>query len=249
MNDTLRLRRTAPPGIGWVEKRNPEEPDMLITLRSLGDMKLSSREGEQNRRRLYRNLALDEERVYSLRQVHSRDVLSAGGIPRTGTEGDGLISASSRDVLTVTVADCMPIFIFDPGERVFALVHSGWKGTGIAADAVGLMKDKYGCEPAKVTAVMGPSIRRCCYRVDEERAKIFQKNWGADAVRWEEHDGEGMIPYLDLAAANRAVLDTSGVTDVRRIDICTACNEDMGSFRREGPSAFTHMLAMIGFFQ
>lgn len=222
---------------------------MLITLRSHGDMKLSSREGEQNRRSLYRNLALNEERVYSLHQVHSRDVLSTGDIPRTGAEGDGLVSASSRDVLTVTVADCMPIFLFDPGKRVFAIVHSGWKGTGIAADAVGIMKDKYGCDTAKVTAVMGPSIRSCCYRVDEERAKIFQENWGADAVRWEEHDGEGAVPYLDLVAANRAALDTSGVQDVRRIDICTACNTDMGSFRREGPGAFTHMLAMIGFFQ
>jgi len=249
MKTTLQLQRTSLSGIGWVEKWNPEEPDMLITLLSLGDMKLSSREGEQNRLQLYHKLGLDEERVYSLRQIHSRKVLLTGDIPRTGVEGDGLVADTSLDVLTVTVADCMPIFLFDPGKRIFALVHSGWKGTGIASDAVRLMKDRHGCHPSDLTAVMGPSIRSCCYRVDKERALFFKKAWGADAVRWKEHDGEGIIPHLDLEAANRAVLDTSGVSDIRQIDECTACTKDMGSFRSQGPVAFTHMLAMIGFFK
>ncbi len=249
MTTSLQLQRSSLSGIGWVEKRNPEEPEMLITLRSLGDMKLSSRDGRKNRLQVYTLLGLDENRVYSLQQVHSREVLLTEEIQRTGAEGDGLVSASSRDVLTVTVADCMPIFLFDREKKIFSLVHSGWKGTGIAAHAVGLMKAKYRCEPAKITAVMGPSIRSCCYRVDEERAEFFSETWGEDAVSWREHDGIGRIPYIDLAAANRAVLDSSGVNDIRRIDACTACNDDMGSFRREGPAVFTHMLAMIGYFK
>jgi len=192
---------------------------------------------------------VDEKRVYALQQTHSRDVFDSANIPRNGKEGDGLVATDPDHVLTVTVADCMPVFLFDVRKRVFALVHSGWKGTGIAAEAVGHMCKRHNCHPDNITAILGPSIRSCCYRVDRERAEYFSRIWGEDAVRWEYNGGEGRVPYLDLLTANRRVLEEAGVRAISCIEECTACSSDLGSYRREGPHRFTRMLAMIGFFE
>jgi hypothetical protein len=47
------------------------------------------------------------------------------------------------------VADCLPIFVYDRRGGAFALLHSGWKGTGIGA---------------------------CCYAVDAARAEGFRRH-------------------------------------------------------------------------
>ena len=32
-------------------------------------------------------------------------------------------------MLSLSVADCVPVCMFDPETRNFALIHSGWRGT------------------------------------------------------------------------------------------------------------------------
>jgi hypothetical protein len=168
-------------------------------------------------------------------------------------EADGMLTDRRGDVLGVTVADCMPIYLFAAGGRdaaenghapVFGILHSGWKGTGIAAEALRMLETERGIAAHSVTAVLGPSIRSCCYRVDRERGEYFASSWGEEAVR---RDGEAW--YLDLVAANTGLLRSAGVEDIRVVDSCTMCEERFGSYRREGSEGFTHMLAMIGYFK
>ena len=246
---TLRLLRSPQKEYAIVEKNRSDEPDMVISLRKNGDMSGKSPEGETNRLRLFAALNIHADRVFSLHQVHSKNVLFTKGSLPMNSEGDGMVAAEQKNILAVTVADCMPIYIFDRKSRHFAIVHSGWKGTGIAAQAVRLLCSRFGCDPAGITAVLGPSIRGCCYAVDGERAENFGGRWGKASVRWETGTDGRKQAFLDLAAANRKVLSESGVRDVREIDECTVCSPDFGSFRREGPAEFTHMLAMIGFFK
>lgn len=243
------LNRDLHMNVARVGKLHPDEPDMLITLKEKGDMNLASAKGQKNRIGLFSRLSVDEKRVYALQQTHSRAVFDSTDVPRNGKEGDGLVAADPSHVLTVTVADCMPVFLFDVRKRVFALVHSGWQGTGIAAEAVGHMRRRYSCRPDSITAVLGPSIRSCCYRVDRERAERFGSIWGEDTVRWVDSGGEEKVPYLDLLTANRRLLAEAGVRAISCTKECTACASDLGSYRREGPSRFTRMLAMIGFFE
>ncbi len=228
-------------GLSRLGKKIEGEPDLLLSLRSAGDMA-----DEESRRRL---LGSDYHRLFKLRQTHSklvflREELSGRG---EGREGDGLLSQNPEDILAVSVADCMPIYLFSPqthGPGLLGILHSGWKGTGIVSEALIRIKDELHISPEKLTAVMGPSIRRCCYRVDEERANHFGSLWGGSAVRWTASG-----PHLDLAAANSSLLEKEGIEDIRIVDSCTACDERFGSFRREGSVSFTHMLAMIGYFQ
>ena len=133
----------------------------------------------------------------------------------------------------------LPVFLYHSSGVPFAVVHSGWKGTGIAAAAVEMMVSRYRVAPADLHAVIGPGIGSCCYRVDEERAALFRKRFGRNTVL--------SGPRLDLRQANINVLCDAGVHNIAVSSECTACTPWLGSYRREGPEKFTRMIALISF--
>jgi polyphenol oxidase len=214
-----------------------------ISLARAGDMGLARRAELSCRDEHTAALGWTPEKVYAARQVHSRRVLV---VERQSVdqvreeEADGLVSARADVLLTVTVADCLPIILVDPSARIFAIVHSGWKGTGIVRHALGVM-ESLGARAGSVTAVIGPGIGPCCYRVPEERHARFCREFGEHAVGRAPDGGA----VLDLTRANLGILEQCGVTAVSAARECTACSPYLGSFRRQG-QRFTRMLAWVG---
>ncbi|HUX12622.1 MAG TPA: polyphenol oxidase family protein, partial [Spirochaetia bacterium] len=168
----------------------------LLTLRAVGEMGASGGELNETRRAFLDKVSVPRDRFVSLHQIHSRSVLGAD--PQTyGSDADGMVTSDRRLCLGVTVADCMPIYLYDRSSGAFGILHSGWRGTGILADAVHAMARLYDAEAAELTVLLGPAIGVCCYRVDAERAALFQKRWGSGAAV--RRDGEW---YLDMRRAN-----------------------------------------------
>ena len=217
-----------------------------LSLRMAGDLCL----GSPSREPFFRGLGIDPGRVYAVRQVHSRRVLTVRGeVPSelAAAEADGLVTDRREALLTVTVADCLPIFLYDRSGRAFALVHSGWKGTGIAVEAVHRLEKEFGIAPEELEAVIGPGIGACCYEVDGSRAEGFRRDFGERTVRRQSApDGERW--FLDLRAANAELLSATGVREVHAAAECTACTPELASFRRDG-SGFRRMAAFIGEFE
>ena len=150
-----------------------------------GDMALSQNRGVPGRAGFAARHRIDRERLYGLRQVHSRNVQvidrqTAGEI--AAIEADGLLSAEADAVLSVTVADCLPIFLVDRRTGAFGVVHSGWRGTGIVREALAVLSSRFGSRPGDVTVVVGPGIGSCCYAVPEERAAFFASEYGPGTV-------------------------------------------------------------------
>jgi polyphenol oxidase len=201
----------------------------------------------RNRGNYLSALGISSDRVASCSQAHSNIVLPLPGRyipPREKMVGDGLIGNKAGIFLSVTVADCLPIFLFSRGRPMTCLLHSGWRGTGIVKQALEIIKTSYKLRGEDCTAVIGPGIGSCCYRVPIERANYFEHVWGASTVR---KDGDDR--YLDLKEANRRILEEEGVKDTIVLPHCTSCDFRFGSFRREGPHSFTRMLALIGYFE
>jgi len=205
-----------------------------LSLRAAGDMKTD----EKNRFTLFSKIGLNPDNVYALNQIHSRTVLAVDSANPPSAQADGMVTRDRNITLSVTVADCLPVFLYDSKSGAFGLVHSGWKGTGIAVNALVLMRERYGTEPCDIAAVLGPCIDSCCYKVDKERAEIFKKDFGSESVR---EDGGY---FLDLKAANIKLLKDAGVENIAVCKECTFCDEKFGSFRREGEK-FTHMAAFV----
>jgi YfiH family protein len=211
-------------------------------------MKYSPAGNSPNRHRLYASLGLDQERVYACTQVHARDVLVIDrGSPHTGPQADGMISRDNGVWLSVTVADCLPVYLYDTESGGFGILHSGWQGTGIVMTALRLMEEHWHTRPEAVAAVLGPCIRSCCYQVDAERAHAFEAEFGGFGGVYPLGPVVHPPRYIDLQAANARLLANAGVRNIAVCGDCTFTDARLGSFRREGPS-YTLMAALVGHF-
>ncbi len=183
---------------------------------------------------LQRTWGVDIPQVFWRKQVHGDNILVAqGGVGayRGCPDADAYITDEKTLPIAIRTADCVPVFIFDPRRRVIGLAHAGWKGTykAIAAKTAQRMREKYSCLPSDLRIVLGPSIRECCYQVGQEFQGLFPSHVKERGGRL----------YLDLIGANRDQLLQAGVRQANILDsgICTCCNKNYFSFRRDGVKA------------
>ena len=149
---------------------------------------------------------------------------------------DGLITNVPGLLLATFYADCVPIFIMDPVQKVAAIVHAGWKGTvgRIGALAVKKMTESFGSNPKDCLVGIGPSIGPCCYEVDDPVISRFRKefDWHDQIL---EFTSSGRA-RLNLWQANRNIMVGAGIMadNVELSNICTCCNTDkLFSYRGE----------------
>jgi polyphenol oxidase len=116
------------------------------------------------------------------RAVHSRQVHGAGVLVHEAgppglfvTEGwDGHLTGRPDVMLTVSVADCVPIFLLDERRRQIALLHGGWRGiaAGVLEAGVSGMARRAGIGVPELAPQLGlhlgPSICGRCYEVGPE---------------------------------------------------------------------------------
>jgi YfiH family protein len=175
---------------------------------------------EENRRLLCEAVGADVARLTMNRQAHGRTVNQAQA-GRRGEEGDGLWSDESDVPMLKLTADCLPIALArQSGEPALALLHAGRTGLleGIVEAGVAALGGK------ALAAAVGPGIGPCCYEVGEDIAGTYR-------VRFGEHAVQGR--NLDLWSVAERLLRAAGVKSVERVDMCTACNAEFFSHRRD----------------
>ncbi|GMA49150.1 laccase domain protein [Alicyclobacillus contaminans] len=142
---------------------------------------------------------------------------------------DALVTAEPELPLAVFAADCVPMLFFDPVRRVVAAAHSGWKGTvgHIAREVLSCMREAFDCSPADVRVALGPSIRRCCYEVDESVATMVRAEFGARTMV--SRFGRPGKFLLSLQACIRMDLIAGGVLPdhIEDTGACTSCQADL----------------------
>ena len=172
--------------------------------------------------------------------VHLRDPEQA----RTTWPGDACITSHPEVSLSLTTADCVPIFFWDPELPAVGLAHAGWRGTvcDIAGATVRAMQEQLGAQPRRIRAALGPAIGPCCFEVGPEVVEEFVKAYGqADFIRTVGSKG-----WIDLHAANRFWLERAGVGSIESCSLCTSCRSDLFySYRRDGGKT-GRLLSVIG---
>ena len=227
---------------------------VYISLAAAGDMGANTEPCLAHREAFFKASGLAEPGQYPLvlEQVHSHVIYDAEelaghfSVSEGLRPGDGIISRSPR-ALSVSVADCVPIFLRDTRTGAVGAFHSGWKGTGIAAEGALRMVQDYGCRLSDMEAVIGPAIGPCCYRVEQERYDYFLKTFGPVGVnRTKAKNGE-IISSLDLKLINYNILSKLSLKNIIVSDACTCCDTRFFSFRRATATGthFSRMLAYI----
>lgn len=186
---------------------------------------------DENFRRFSAANGLPFESLVLTHQTHTANVAAVGkdyvnqGRHRKLRDTDGLVTATSGLGLCCFTADCVPVLLADPENKVVAAVHSGWRGTvgGIAAEAVKKMLAE-GARLETLYAAIGPSIGPCCFEVGPEVQAEFDRAFGSSLPRRKSaREGHSMV---DLWRANELVLEQAGLSKDRifTAKICTFCN-------------------------
>jgi YfiH family protein len=210
--------------------------------------------------------------LVQMKQIHSSVVHRVSAASREPLAGDGLVTSTAGLLLAVKTADCVPVLVADVRNRAVGAFHAGWRGTvaRVVEKGIGEMRRQFRSVPRDLRAVIGPSIRRCCYQVGTEvrtefesqfsySDQLFEEVFDADAVhvrypllflnqRAPGHGELGPEIHLDLVEANKRQLQDAGIREehIGVIDGCTAC-DTMRFFSHRAESGQTgRMMAVIG---
>ena len=211
----------------------------------LGSMNLSFTRGDEeasvmeNHRRFAQACGYDYTKLVFSDQVHktnlrivTKDDCGKGIVrERDFSEIDGLITQEVGIPLMTFYADCVPLFLYDPVQRVIATAHSGWRGTvgRMGEKTLKAMNKAFGTQPQNVIAAIGPSICGDCFEVGPEVVEEFAKTFSKKQMEAICHAGRNDRSYLDLWRANRIILEEAGVQpqNISVTNICTRCNPDL----------------------
>ena len=225
-----------------------------MTLLSAGSMRFRWAEENPKRKKALAKIGRESSRVHppkicEVQLDHTKTVVHADFSDDTDHMiADGIVTKEKCLMPTVTVADCLAIYFFDSVTESFAIVHSGWKGTGIAINAIKKMEENFGSQPKDISVAISAHIRSCCYTVEKERAVFFKNNFGDDCVhelpetseayknhkkRWNNSGGKLYALSLEKANLNLLIQNRRSEENIVILDECTSCNTKFGSNRRE----------------
>lgn len=190
----------------------------------------------ENYRLLGEALGIDTGHMAFTRQVHGTAVriVDEGDVHELFSpvpyEADGIVTAVPGLALICFTADCVPVLLHDPVNRVIAAVHCGWRSSvgdilGRAVEAMGSL----GAEPESIRAAIGPAIGYCCFQVGGEVIESARSWLGDDLEGLYRRDSSGEGKFLlDLRGANARRLSRLGLREenIAVSGECTKCSPE-----------------------
>ena len=184
---------------------------------------------------------LNIDNYYILKQIHSNKVFDITNLPKN-YEGDGLITNKSNIALVTKSKDCNSIFIIDTKNKILGNIHSGWKGTlkSIITIAINQMKEKYNSVSKDIKIVFNPSIRECCFEVDNDVYDLFIKKY-KDKSYYKKISNKYHINLVKIIKDDAKKL---GIKEENIIDnnICTLCNRKLFNSHRNNDIELNYAL-------
>ncbi|SEN03603.1 conserved hypothetical protein [Loktanella fryxellensis] len=173
-----------------------------------------------NRARVGAAMQVAPGHLVGVHQVHSATVVAVDGPVIDRPAADGLVTAAPGVALSVLTADCQPILFADHEARVIGACHAGWQGalSGVIEATVDAMA-ALGAEPARIAAVIGPTISQRAYEVGPELKDRFLAQ-DAGAARFFVA-GKGDRLQFDLPAYGLHRLKRAGVGQAAWTRHCT----------------------------
>lgn len=168
--------------------------------------------------------------------VHGTRVAVAHADNRGGVlpETDGLVTKENNIFLVITVADCFPVYFYDPRTKTIGLIHAGWRGISqnIVKEAAKVL-EKSGAGVKNLLAGIGPGIRECHFEVQEDVARLFGTK----------------ERFVNLSSIIQRRLIELGIkkSNIEDSGECTHClGQKYFSYRRDKPAQVEAMIAYIG---
>jgi len=226
-------------------------PDLIYKLstKQQGSMKVTKNSKEnklvlKNRQGFLSRFSLREHFIVKAKLDHSGlvKVVNQKSCGKWIKNIDGLICGNKNLYLSLTVADCFPVFFFDPEKKIIGLAHASWRAISrdLIARMVGAMKNRFFCLPKNILVGIGPGIRKCHFEVQKDVASKFSQNF---LIKRKKR------LFIDLPLAIKTELIKNGLLpqNIEELKECTYClRNKYFSYRREKPRELKVMMVIIG---
>ncbi len=205
----------------------------------LGDVAFLER---KNFHAYFKKIKIDPRKTVSALQSHSNRVavVNQNSLTHSVVNVDALVCEHPDIFLTITVADCLPIYFFDPRLNKIALSHSGWRGSvkNIVFETVKAMRSN----PKDLLVAVGPGIGACHFEIQSDVLKNFS-SYPEFVIK------KNKKIFVNLRKIILKQLRILG-TPKENVEIskeCTYCLPDRYfSYRRDKPKVTEAMVAYIG---
>lgn len=187
----------------------------------------------ENRARVAEALGIEHNRLLTLHQCHTPNVVVADKPWDKGPEADAIVTAAPGLAIAVLTADCAPVLFCDPQARIIGAAHAGWRGalSGVVEATVEAM-ERLGAKRERIVAAIGPAISQKAYEVGAEYRERFLAEEPDSGAFFATDEGSGE-PHFDLCGYVADRLARAGIGDAVDLGLCTYCDETrFFSYRR-----------------
>lgn len=255
-------------GLNFLELLSPDNKPFksfkfIVTSRQGGispypynSLNLSYRVGDDkknvdfNRKKLFQSINCEEKNFFYSGQIHGDGIVCVkeGGVNYL-PQADALITNEKNIFLSILVADCLPIMIFDPHRKVFGIAHCGWRGTilYLAQKTVGKMQELFSVKPSNCKAILGPSICSNCYEIREDLIEKVKDSFRDNEIGIKWKDGK---IFLDLVEINVELLKLIGLKEenIYLTNLCTFENSAL-FFSHRRDNGKTGRMMVVGWME
>ncbi len=210
-----------------------------------GSMKLfkGSSVNLDNRDRFFKSVGIDSDQVMGAGMANGINVkIVSASSPKIIYETDGLVMNNKNIFLSITIADCIPIYFYEPENRILGITHCGWRGIvdGITKNTLNKIFE-LGGKAENLAVAIGPGICKDHFEIKEDVLDKF-----------------GDYPEFIIRSDNKILVDLKGIIKKQLGDFqiksekiednpeCTFEGDRYFSFRRDKPEAIESMIAVIG---
>jgi len=209
------------------------------------NMGLSSGDGKnnviENRNLFFKNIGITAQQITLAKQTHSSNILVTN-VSGNFENYDAIITTHPNVFAAVSIADCVPVLLYDAKNNFCAAIHAGWRGTvdNITYKTINQLI-ALGSEAKNIYAFIGACIGENAFETDSDVANQFAPH----LVTINSSKSKFLI---NLKQANKEQLINAGVL-AGNIEVSAYCtythNELFFSYRKEQGKT-GRMLAIIG---
>ena len=225
----------------------------LMSIREDGNMKINHKSGRStnnSRGEFFKKAGISRGKAYSALLDPGSEICVIDKLsPRFISGTDALIASEEEIFLSITVADCYPILLYDPVRKIIAVIHAGWKGISeeIIPKVVNRM-NKTGSTYKNIHVAIGPGICQRCFEFDRQLFKERFKKYQAPI--YSLNSGRSAYPDLRRIILTQLTGNKTGKLERKNIEVindCTYCNaENFYSHRRDKKDPIDAMIVLIG---
>ncbi len=221
-----------------------------ISSKRDGSMRLlrnkHNREVLENQQKFFIKLGIDYNNVVFAGLHHGANIKiverkHAGQII---SNTDCMVTNEKNLFLTITVADCLPIYFYNHKKKIIGIAHAGWQGVkeNIVSSMVQVMIENFKSRYDDILVNIGAHIQKCHFEVKDDIAKKFKEY--QDVIVQKRNK-----TFINLSRIVAVQLFDAGVPadNVKTSQECTYClDAKYFSYRRDKPKDLKAMIAYIG---